>query len=247
MEWRDTGILLTVRPHGETSVIIEILTAEHGRHAGIIRGGASRKLRPVLQPGAQLGVIWQARLESHLGAFRAEPEMSRSVDLMQSRLCLEAANSVFSLLSVCLPEREPVAYLYARTKALLDHVADDLNWLANYVQWEIALLREVGFGLDLETCAATGSRDDLVYVSPRSGRAVSRGAGAPYHDRLLKLPAFLRDNFEPAEPGSIAEGLALTGYFLKNFTAPALGKVGLPPARARLVELLDQRRRQSEG
>ena len=243
MEWRDTGILLSVRPHGETSVIAEVFSAEHGRHAGVIRGGISRKLKPVLQPGAQLSVVWQARLESHLGSFRVEPTQSRTADLMEARVCLEAANSIFALLSRCLAEREAAPYLYAKTVAVLDHIEDDPGWLADYVRWEIVLLREVGFGLDLESCAATGVRDNLIYVSPKSGRAVSAQAGAPYSDRLLKLPGFLLNRDARILSGDLCTGMRLSGYFLEHSVMPTHGKTDLPAARGRLLDLMEKRDR----
>ena len=241
MDWQDTGILLTVRPHGETSVIADIFTAEHGRHAGIIRGGISRKMKPMLQPGAQLRVHWQARLESHLGSYRAELERSRAADVMSTRLCLEGANAIFSLLSRCLPEREPLPYLYAMSVALLDHIEDTSGWLADYVRWEAALLGDVGFGLDLDSCAATGGTQDLVFVSPKSGRAVSAAAGAPYQDKLLKLPAFMANRRLDVSDQDVLDGLALTGYFLQNRVIASVGGSALPDARARLVDLIRRR------
>ncbi len=240
MEWRDTGLLLSVRPHGETSVIADVFTAEHGRHAGVIRGGISRKMKPMLQPGAQLSLTWTARLETHLGSFRAELEKSRAVDLMRGRLCLEAANAIFSLLSVCLPERENMPYLYARTCALLDHIEPETVWLADYVRWEAMLLNELGFGLDLTRCASTGTVEDLIYVSPKSGRAVSRTAGLPYADRMLKLPAFLRDTSATVDPRAIRHGLEMTAYFLETGVLASLGKQHLPVSRGRLADLVQR-------
>lgn len=238
MEWRDTGILISCRPHGETSVIADVFTAAHGRHAGVIRGGMSRKLKPMLQPGAQLSVTWSARLESHLGAFKVELERSRAVDLMQSRLTLEAGNSIFSLLAMCLPEREPSAYLYEVTGALLDHMSEDRGWMADYVRWEAALLADIGFGLDLESCAVTGRTDNLTHVSPKSGRAVSAAAAEPYLDRLLVLPPFLRSRDAAFTAEDLRDGLTLTAHFLARAVLPDLGKQSLPDARGRLVDLL---------
>lgn len=237
MDWQDNGILISCRPHGETSVIAEVFTRDHGRHAGVIRGGISRKLKPMLQPGAQLSVHWSARLEAHLGSFRVELDRSRAVNIMQSRLTLEAANAAFALMAMCLPEREPNSYFYDLTLGLLDRIDPGTGWMTEYVRWEAALLADVGFGLDLSACAGTGQSEDLVYVSPKSGRAVSAGAGAPYADRLLRLPGFLVSSGD-AGPGDLRDGLVLTGHFLKESVLPSLGREDLPDARHRLLDLL---------
>lgn len=173
MDWRGTGILLSVRHHGETSAIIDVFTEDRGRHTGIVRAGTSRKVAPILQPGAQLDVAWRARLEEHLGTFLVEPVRSRAALVMGNRLALAGLNSVTGLLAFCLPEREAHGPLYRRTEALLDLLGQDELWPLAYLQWEIALLEEMGFGLDLSSCAVTGATDGLVYVSPKSGRAVS--------------------------------------------------------------------------
>ena len=173
MDWRDQGILLSVRRHGETSAIIDTFTASHGRHAGVVRGGTSRRIAPILQPGAQLDLSWRARLEEHLGSFTVEPLRSRAAAAMSGRLALAGLNAVVSLLSFCLPEREPHPRLYKQSEQLLDLLGQDEIWPLAYLRWELALLDALGFGLDLSACAVTGASDDLVYVSPRSGRAVS--------------------------------------------------------------------------
>ncbi|MGB1033726.1 MAG: DNA repair protein RecO, partial [Primorskyibacter sp.] len=172
MEWQDTGILLTRRKHGESSVIIEVLTPQRGRHAGIVRGGTSRKIAPHLQPGTQLSLHWRARLEDHVGSFVIEPQRSRA-SAMANRLSLAGLNAVTGLLSFTLPEREACPALYQRTERLLDLLPQVDLWPLAYLQWEVALLADLGFALDLERCAVTGARDGLVYVSPRTGRAVS--------------------------------------------------------------------------
>ena len=178
MEWRDHGILLSTRRHGETSAIIEVFTEAHGRHAGVVRGGTSRKIAPILQPGAQLDLLWRARLEDHIGSYQVEPLRSRAAAALSGRLALAGLNAVTALLSFCLPEREPHAALYARSEQLLDLLGQDEIWPLAYLKWELALLDDMGFGLDLGQCAATGTTEDLIYVSPKSGRAVSRaGAG----------------------------------------------------------------------
>ncbi|SNS88044.1 DNA repair protein RecO [Tropicimonas sediminicola] len=237
MDWRDEGAVLTVRPHGETSAILEVFTAEHGRHAGVVRGGTSRKLTPVLQPGAQLSLEWRARLQEHIGAFRVEPLKSRSAAILNDRLALSALGATCALLSFALPEREPHPGLYAATQHLLDALGTDPRWPGLYLLWERALMEELGFALDLSACAVTGATEGLVFVSPRTGRAVTaEGAGA-WSDRLLPLPPCLRG--EAAEsPAEILEGLRTTGHFLETWLAPALGDRPLPPARQRLIDLL---------
>lgn len=238
MDWRDEGVLLTVRRHGESAAIIEVFTLGHGRHAGIVHGGASRKLAPVLQPGAQLDVSWHARLDEHLGTFAAEPLRSRA-GLMADRLALAGLNSVCALLSFLLPEREAHGALYAGTVTLLDRIGAGEGWATDYLRWEMHLLEEMGYGLDLTRCALTGRREDLAYVSPKSGRAVARGAAGEWADRLLPLPAFLLGQ-GPAAEAEIAAGLGLTGYFLEHRLAHDLGHRPLPEARRRLVALLSR-------
>ncbi len=234
MEWRGAGILLNVRRHGESSAIIEVFTEDKGRHAGVVRGGTSRKIAPILQPGAQLDVAWRARLEDHIGTFAVEPLRSRAALVMDSRLALAGLNAVTGLLSFCLPEREPHAALYRRSEQLLDLLGQDDVWPLAYLQWEVALLNELGFGLDLSVCAVTGATTDLIYVSPKSGRAVSaRGAGA-WADRLLPLPPVLRGEGH-APDLEIAQAFETTGYFLASRMAPDLGNRPLPEARARFV------------
>lgn len=236
MEWRDQGVLLSVRRHGETSAIIDVFTSEHGRHAGVVRGGTSRKLAPILQPGAQLSVEWRARLEEHLGTFRVEPIISRAASVMTDRAGLAAFNAVCGLLVFSLPEREPHPRLYSMTQVLLDAVCAQEDWRALYVQWELALLEDMGFGLDLASCAATGSTEDLAYVSPASGRAVSAKGAGEWVDRLLPLPPVLLG--ETAITRDLLDGLKTTGYFLENWLAPALGDRQLPEARERLISIM---------
>lgn len=240
MDWRDEGTLLSVRKHGETSAIIEVFTATHGRHAGVVRGGTSRKIAPILQPGAQLDVSWRARLEDHLGAFTVEPVKSRAVAVMGDRTALAGLNAMTALLSFALPEREPHPRLYARTVEMFDLLGQTEAWPVAYLQWELALLEEMGFGLDLTACAVTGAADDLAYVSPKSGRAVSaEGAGA-WADRLLPLPPELL-GLVTDDLAGVADGLRTTGHFLETGLAHSLGDRPLPEARARLVDRLSRR------
>lgn len=228
MEWRDEGALLSVRQHGESAAIIEVFTAAHGRHAGLVHGGASRRMAAVLQPGNQLDVTWRARLDDQLGTFHVEPQRSRNV--LQDRLALAGLNAVCAMLRVTLPERESHPALYALTVRLLDDLGG-AGWGTDYLRWEMRLLEEVGFGLDLTRCAVTGSPDDLVFVSPRTGRAVSRSGAGEWADRLLPLPAALLGQGGGAE--GWREGFRLTAHFLTR----ALERE-LPEARARLVDLL---------
>lgn len=238
MDWRDEGVLLSVRRHGESAAIIEVFTLDHGRHAGIVHGGASRKLAPVLQPGAQLDVTWRGRLDDHIGTYLVEPLRSRSV-ILADRLALAGLNSVCALLRFALPEREPHLSLYHSSVALLDGLGADADWPLAYLRWELTLLDDLGFGLDLASCAVTGSRDDLAYVSPKSGRAVARGAAGEWADRLLPLPACLLGQ-GPATRHDLSQGLRTTGYFLEQRLARDLLGKPLPEARARLIEALSR-------
>ena len=235
IEWRDEGILLGVRPHGETSVILEAFCAAHGRHAGVVLGGVSRRMRPFLQPGvlAQLG--WRARLGEHLGHFSVEPLRNRAAVALGDRLALAGIGAVAALLSAVLPERAPHPALFERTNALLDLLPQGEVWPLAYLQWEMALLEEMGFGLDLGACAVTGGREDLRFVSPRTGRAVSGAGAGDFAPRLLALPPVLRGEGE-AGAGDILAGLGVTGHFLRERLMPE-GRE-LPAARARLLSVL---------
>ena len=241
MEWREQGLLLTVRPHGETAAIIEVFTAAHGLHAGVVRGGTGRRMGPVLQPGAELDLTWKARLEDHIGAFTAELVRSRAAPVLGDPRGLAGLNAICALLAFALAERDPHPQLHARSVAVLDLLAAGGAWELPYLIWELALLEELGFGLDLTRCAVTGATEGLAFVSPRTGRAVTRAGAGDWSGRLLPLPGVLVG--QPSQgPGEMAEGLALTGHFLENHLAPALGDRPLPEARRRLVAHLTQRR-----
>jgi len=235
VEWRDQGILLTTRRHGETSAIIDVFTEAHGRHAGIVRGGAGRKLAPILQPGAQLDLLWRARLEDHLGSYQVEPLRSRAAAALSGRLALAGLNAVTGILAFCLSEREPHGQFYTQTETLLDLLGQDDVWPLAYLKWEQALLDEMGFGLDLGKCAVTGQTQGLVYVSPKSGRAVSVKGAGDWADRLLPLPPCLQ-GIGPAPDSEVQQALGTTGYFLLHRLAPVLAGKPLPAARARFVE-----------
>lgn len=237
MDWRDHGTILAMRPHGESSAIIEVFTAAHGRHAGVVRGGASRRFAATLQPGSQVAVAWRARLEDHLGAFAVEPLHSRAA-VLGDRLALPGLNAVCALLQFALPEREPHPALHAASEALFEALAAlQAGWPLAYLRWELGLLEALGYGLDLARCAVTGGHDDLAYVSPRSGRAVSRAAAGEWAGRLLPLPACLLGQ-GGASAAELQQGLTVTGYFLQHRLARDLGGRALPQARARLVEAL---------
>lgn len=236
MDWSDEGIFLSGKPLGEASIVAEVLTLEHGRHLGLVRGGRSRRIRPVLQPGNLLRVTWRARLSEHLGGFNVELMEPHAAGALDDARALSAIGTLAGLVKL-LPERDPHPELYATTLHVLRSFGEPEVWPVLLVHWEFQLLQELGFGLDLTECAATGRDQDLAYVSPRSGRAVSREAGEPYDDKLLKLPAFLLDANAPLRDADIVAGFALTGFFLERDVLEPHG-LKLPSARARLMDLL---------
>lgn len=237
MEWRDEGIILGTRRHGETSAILEVMTRAHGRHLGLVRGGRSRKQQPVLQPGNRVDLIWRARLDEHLGTFQAE-----ALDLNAARL-FDSACAIYGLQTLAahlrlLPERDPHERLYETLGVIIDHLHEPAAAGELVVRFEIMMLDELGFGLDLSECAATGKRTDLAYVSPKSGRAVSRAAGAPWHDRMLALPAFLLGGGGlRANPMEMHEAYRLTGFFLSRHVYEPRGSLE-PEARAAFLGAL---------
>jgi DNA repair protein RecO (recombination protein O) len=241
MEWNDDAIVLSSRAHGETGAILELLTRDHGRHNGLVRGGASRRVKPTLQPGNSVHVQWRARLEEHLGSFACELARARAGELMDSRERLAGLNAFTAILGAAMPEREAHAPVFLGGEILLDAMVahDPMHWLPLYVRWEAGFLEALGFGLDLSECAATGAKDDLIYVSPKTGRAVSRDGAGIYAGRLFKLPRFLLDaRADEPKSNDIAAGLALTGHFLLERVLRPHGKQ-MPPARHRLDALAD--------
>lgn len=236
MEWSDDAIVLSVRPHGESSAILEALTRRHGRHLGLVRGGASRRARPSLQPGNTLHVSWRARLSEHLGNLSVELARARAGDILESRESLIGLNAFCAVVGAALPEREAHEEVFEAASVLLDAMQEDgfAHWGALYVRFEAGLLDVLGFGLDLSHCASTGALDNLAYVSPRSGRAVSLAAGEPYKDRLFALPSFLLGT-QSAMPDAaeVAAGLKLTGHFLLERVLHPHGRE-LPAARLHL-------------
>ena len=236
MDWQDEGCIIAVRAHGETAAIIEVFTAAHGRHAGVVRGGASRRMAAVLQPGSQVAVHWQARLSEHMGVFAVEPVQSRAA-LMADRLALAGLNAICGMLHVALPEREAHPGLWRATMALLAALERDPGWPVDYLRWEAMLLEELGYGLDLGRCAVTGSHEGLAYVSPKTGRAVSVAGAGSWASRLLPLPVVLLGQGR-ANAQELAQGFAVTGHFLNRGLEPILQGRPLPAARARLIDLL---------
>jgi DNA repair protein RecO (recombination protein O) len=235
MQWTDSGIVLGVRRHGESSVILELMTRSHGRHLGVVRGGRGRRHAAALQPGNSVRAVWQARIEDHLGAYAVEAEEHRAASLIGSGGALYAVGHLAALTRL-LPEREPHEGLHAALDLILGRLDDLAVAGPLVVRYEAEILRALGFGLDLAACAATGSAEDLVYVSPKSGRAVSRQAGEPYRDRLLPLPAFLSGGVRAEASGeALAAGLRLTGFFLERHVYAPRG-LTLPEQRAAFAE-----------
>lgn len=241
MEFQDQGIIISLRKYGEFDAVIDVLTADHGRHAGLVKGGMGRRQRGTLQPGNEVILYWRGRLESQLGTYRVELHNARSASFLDYPSKLGVLNSVCAILSTCLAERERHRALYEGLQILLDtleHVdMQPENWGALLVRWEIGLLSELGFGLDLSCCAATGVTDDLIYVSPKSGRAVSREAGQPYHDKLLTLPLFLTGSGK-ISAHDIRDGLRLSEYFLERHVLYPHNKK-IPQARRMVMDFLD--------
>jgi DNA repair protein RecO (recombination protein O) len=237
MQWSDEGVVLSVRPHGEAAAVLELFTRRHGRHLGLVHGGRSRKLRPTLQIGNHVDASWKARLADNLGHFALELRKGFAAQVMEDAAALAAMTSVVALARL-LPERDPHPNLFEITLFVLGFLDDRAVWPALIVRWELALLGELGFGLDLASCAATGETGDLVYVSPKSGRAVSAGAGEPYKERLLALPAFLRGG-AAGQVGNadVLAGFALTGHFLATRVLTPRD-MEMPDARGRLLTYL---------
>lgn len=240
MEWVAEGLVLASRPHGENAAIVDLFTAEQGRHAGVVRGGTGRRLAPLLIPGNRVRARWQARLAGHLGHFTIEPVAATGAALLGGRLTLAALMAVAALIQRSLPERDPHPLLYGITLALVERLVGDPDWPVHYLRWEGALLAELGYGLDLSSCAVTGAREGLAWVSPRSGRAVSDAGAQGWQDRLLPLPRCLLDpgNAGPLAPEDLAAGLRLTGHFLRKGLLAEPDARPLPAARARLASLL---------
>jgi DNA repair protein RecO (recombination protein O) len=232
MEWTDEGIVLGVRRHGEAHTLVELMTPQHGRHLGLVRGGVSHKLRPILQPGNGVRAVWRARLDEHLGSYVIEGMQLRAERLMLSATASYGIQTLAALLRL-LPERDPHEGIYHALNEIADRLDEPDYAAALIVRFELMLLAELGFGLDLTECAATGEEADLIYVSPKSGRAVSGKAGEPWKEQLLLLPAFLVGEAEHS-PADVAAGFTLTGFFLSRHVCEPRG-IELPEARAALI------------
>ena len=240
MEWIDEGTVLGVKRHGETSIVLELMTRAHGRHLGLVRGGSGPRLRGILQPGNEVRATWRARLDEHLGHYLVEAANLRAAGFLDKA---HALHGVTHLAALCrlLAEREPHTAVYDALQAILDRLEEQRAVAPMIARFELDFLAELGFGLDLAACAATGAKDELVFVSPRSGRAVSRAAGEPYRDKLMRLPVFLRqgEEGETATPslGDLVDAFALTGFFLDRHAFAPRG-LSLPEARAHFVTAL---------
>lgn len=237
MEFEDDAFVLSARAFGESGAIVELLTARHGKWAAHVAGGASRKMKPFLQAGAQVTVRYRARVADQLGSASVEPQGQGPAALFDDPLALAGLAAAAAVAAGALPEREPHSGAYEAMEALIFALSLTDLWPAVFVRFETGLLQELGFGLDLSKCAATGVTDDLIYVSPRTGRAVSRQAGEPYRDRMLALPPFLLSAQSRLAPGDIRAGLELTAHFLEQFIFGPQNRP-LPPARLWLVDRL---------
>ena len=237
MDWKDEGFVLSARKHGENSAIVMLLTRDNGRHAGLVRGGGSRRARGVYQAGNLVSARWRARLDEHLGTYSCELLYPYAAQLLGEPLQLLALASAAATLDQLLPERAPHPEAFDAFRAVLEALRAEDGWLEDFVRWELSLLSALGYGLDLSRCAATGVVDGLTYVSPRTGRAVSAAAGEPWRGRLLKLPSFLTQDARGEATLEIADGLALTGHFLARCAKETAARP-LPEARARLIDRL---------
>ena len=240
MEWIDEGTVLGVKRHGETSIVLELMTRAHGRHLGLVRGGSGPRLRGILQLGNEVRATWRARLDEHLGHYLVEAANLRAAGFLDKA---HALHGIIHLAALCrlLAEREPHTAIYDAVQAILDRLDEPRAVAPMIARFELDFLAELGFGLDLAACAATGAKDELVFVSPRSGRAVSRAAGEPYRDKLMRLPVFLRQGEEgetaPPSLGDLVDAFALTGFFLDRHAFAPRG-LSLPEARAHFVTAL---------
>lgn len=236
MEWIDEATVLGVKRHGETSIILELLTRAHGRHLGLVRGGSSARLRGILQPGNAVRATWRARLDEHLGHYLVEAANLRAAGFLDKAHALHGITHLAALARL-LAEREPHTGIYDELQDILDRLDDPRAVAPLIARFELDFLAELGFGLDLAACAATGAKDDLIFVSPRSGRAVSRAAGEPYRDKLMRLPLFLRQETASPAPDDLADAFALTGFFLDRHAFAPRG-LPLPEARAHFITAL---------
>lgn len=240
VDWTDEGIVLSVRPHGESAAIVTLMTEAHGRHAGLMRGGASTRHKGMLQPGNAVRAVWQARLAEQLGSYSLELDESHAADLFDDPLKLSGLAAACAVADRALPEREPHPAVHAGLQALIHAMRNEALgdlWVAVYVRWELGVLAELGYGLDLTSCAATGTNDELAYVSPRTGRAVSLSAGEPYRDKMLAMPDFLIGRGDGAME-DLLKGLDLTGHFLEKHLFNTQGEQS-PASRTRFRDRVE--------
>ena len=238
-EWQDEGIILSNKPYGELHSVASILTKSHGRHAGLVQAGQSRKRLPTLQPGCFVELEWRARLEGQLGTFKVELSKNYSASIIDTPLRLSALLSLCSLLEITLPEREPQDNLWDASKALLDILSlseNENEWLSFFIKWELGLLRELGFALKLQCCGVTGSKNELAYVSPKTGSAISKDAAGVYADRLLVLPRCLGGHTKTKK--EFTAGIKITGHFLQKYIFNTINRK-LPTPRERLVNMVE--------
>jgi DNA repair protein RecO (recombination protein O) len=236
MQWTDEGIVIGVRRHGEASAILELMTREHGRHLGMVRGGFGTRMKPILQTGNSVSASWRARLDEHLGNYTVEAMRQRASNFFGAPHAIYGVTHLAALMRL-LPERDPHADLYEVFEGILDHLENPVVAAPMVARFELQMLTELGFGLDLEQCVSTGATDDLIYVSPKSGRAVSRTAGEPWADRMLRLPDFLRNNDGEPAGRDLTDGFALTGFFLARHVLEPRG-LSLTDERAHFIAAL---------
>ena len=239
MEWRDKGILLATRPFGETSLIIDVFTPDHGKSSGVVRGGQSKKLKPILQIGAQIDLTWKARLEEHLGSFQVELIRSRTANVMNDRLLLAGMLSSATLINRFFPTGQVYKEFYEISENLFDLLQFPDIWTLGYFKWELEFLETLGFGLDLEKCAVTGSTQDLKFISPKSGRAVSKAAAGDWSSKLLPFPIAASGQVNSLE--DILDGLKVSQFFLEEKVLIAFGMEHLPSARSRFISSLERK------
>ena len=236
MSFVDQAVVLGARAHGETHAIAELFTEAHGRWPALVHGGQGRRMQPILQPGNEVRAEWKGRGEG-LGFYTLELAKAHAASLMMDSLSLAALLAATALARECLPEREAHPGSFRAMRILIENLGEPDIWPQLMARWELGLLAELGFGLTLDRCAATGAREHLIYVSPRSAAAVSRDAGAPYKDKLLPLPGFLIDQSATASRADALAALTTTAYFLETRALHPLGKE-LPDARRRIADIL---------
>lgn len=233
MNWTDDAFVLSLRRHGEGGAVVHLLTRDHGRHAGLVRGVSSKQARGIVQSGNRVHASWIGRLEDQLGVLSLELTTAHAAAVMADPDRLAVLAAACAMADRALPERQPHPHLFAAFEALAADLGGE-EFTSSYVRWELVLLAELGYGLDLSRCAATGATADLAWVSPKTGRAVSAAAGAPYAEKLLALPSFLVEG-GPGDAMAVVQGLTLTGYFLERHVL-APHRQSMPPARTRLVD-----------